>query len=253
MSNPILGIIGGTGLSQLSNLEVSRRQVVRTPFGEPSGALTFGRICGKDVVFLARHGYGHTIAPHQVNYRANLWALHSEGVRRVVSVASVGGIAAALGPGVLAVPHQILDYTWGRKSTFFEGPDQPVTHIDFTHPYSRELRAEILAAAAEAGEPVVPDGVYATMQGPRLETAAEIDRLERDGATMVGMTGMPEAALARELDLSYAAVAVVVNHAAGRGSSVDRIELDDIRAVMEQSLARVRRILEALVARDGRS
>ncbi|MFO1321513.1 MAG: S-methyl-5'-thioinosine phosphorylase [Burkholderiales bacterium] len=252
MSGPILGIIGGTGLSQLSNLEVSRRQVVRTPFGEPSGALTFGRILGRDVVFLARHGYGHTIAPHQVNYRANLWALHSEGVKRVVSVASVGGIAAALGPGVLAVPHQIIDYTWGRKATFFEGPDQPVTHVDFTHPYCRDLRAEILAAAAEAGEAVVPDGVYATMQGPRLETAAEIDRLERDGATMVGMTGMPEAALARELELSYAAMAVVVNHAAGRGSSAERIELDDIRAVMDQSLARVRRILETLVARDGR-
>ncbi len=140
---PVLGIIGGTGLTRLANLEGWRRQVVRTPFGEPSGALTFGCIRGRDVVFLARHGYGHTIAPHQVNYRANLWALHAEGVRSIVSVASVGGISAALGPGVLAVPHQIIDYTWGRKSTFFEGPDQPVTHIDLTHPYDEGLRRRI--------------------------------------------------------------------------------------------------------------
>ncbi len=141
MSEPVLGIIGGTGLTNLSSLEVSRRQVVRTPYGEPSGALTFGEIRGLPVVFLARHGYGHTIVPHQVNYRANLWAMHSVGVRKVVSVASVGGIAPELGPGVLAVPHQIIDYTWGRKSTFFEGPDQPVTHIDFTHCRDRPPRA----------------------------------------------------------------------------------------------------------------
>jgi 5'-methylthioadenosine phosphorylase len=252
MSEPVLGIIGGTGLTNLSSLEVSRRQVVRTPYGEPSGALTFGEIRGLPVVFLARHGYGHTIVPHQVNYRANLWAMHSVGVRKVVSVASVGGIAPELGPGVLAVPHQIIDYTWGRKSTFFEGPDQPVTHIDFTHPYTLSLREEILAAAHTAGESVVPQGVYAVTQGPRLETAAEIDRLERDGATMVGMTGMPEAALARELDVQYAAIAVVVNHAAGRGDSRDGISLDDIHAVMRQAVGRARNILETVVAAHGR-
>ncbi len=247
MQGPVLGIIGGTGLTQLANLEVSRRQVVRTPFGEPSGALTFGSIRGREVVFLARHGYGHTIAPHMVNYRANLWALHAEGVRRVVSVASVGGIASALGPGVIAVPHQIIDYTWGRKSTFFEGPDRPVTHIDFTHPYDASLRQSILRAAADVGEQPIPEGVYAAMQGPRLETAAEIDRLERDGCTMVGMTGMPEAALARELEMAYAAIAVVANHAAGRGSSRDSIRLDDIHAALQGAMARVRSILESLV------
>ncbi len=247
MQGPVLGIIGGTGLTQLANLEVSRRQVVRTPFGEPSGALTFGSIRGREVVFLARHGYGHTIAPHMVNYRANLWALHAEGVRRVVSVASVGGIAPGLGPGVIAVPHQIIDYTWGRKSTFFEGPDRPVTHIDFTHPYDASLRQSILRAATDVGEKAVPEGVYAAMQGPRLETAAEIDRLDRDGCTMVGMTGMPEAALARELDLAYAAIAVVANHAAGRGTSRDSIRLDDIHAALQEAMARVRSILERLV------
>jgi len=247
LQGPVLGIIGGTGLTQLANLEISRRQVVRTPFGEPSGALTFGSIRGREVVFLARHGYGHTIAPHEVNYRANLWALHGEGVRRVVSVASVGGIAPVLGPGVIAVPHQIIDYTWGRKSTFFEGPDRPVTHIDFTHPYDAALRQAILAAAREVGETPVPEGVYAAMQGPRLETAAEIDRLDRDGATMVGMTGMPEAALARELEMPYAAIAVVANHAAGRASSRDSIRLSDIQASLQVAMSRVRAILERLV------
>ena len=246
----MLGIIGGTGLTQLSNLEITHRQVVRTPFGDPSGALTFGKLNRRDVVFLARHGYGHTIPPHEVNYRANIWALRSEGVERIVSVASVGGIRADLPPGTLAIPHQVLDYTWGRKHTFFEGPDQPVTHVDFTHPYSNELRASLLTAAAAAGQAIVSSGVYAATQGPRLESAAEIDRLERDGADMVGMTGMPEASLARELELRYAAVAVVVNHAAGRGDSSEAIHLEQINAVLQASMVKVRMLLEKLVERD---
>jgi 5'-methylthioadenosine phosphorylase len=243
----LLGIIGGTGLTQLSNLEITHRQVVRTPFGDPSGALTFGKLNRREVVFLARHGYGHTIAPHEVNYRANIWALHSEGAGPIVSVASVGGIRADLLPGVLAIPHQVLDYTWGRKHTFFEGPDQPVTHVDFTHPYCDELRARLLKAAAAAGQAIVNHGVYAATQGPRLESAAEIDRLERDGADMVGMTGMPEAVLAREIGLRYAAVAVVVNHAAGRGESSEAIHLDQINAVLKASMVRVRALLGKLV------
>ena len=246
----MLGIIGGTGLTQLSNLEVTRRQVVRTPFGDPSCALTFGRLNRRDVVFLARHGYGHTIAPHEVNYRANMWALHSEGVERIVSVASVGGIRADLPPGTLAIPHQVLDYTWGRKHTIFDGPDQSVTHIDFTQPYCEKLRARLLQAAAAVGQAIVSNGVYAATQGPRLESAAEIDRLERDGADMVGMTGMPEAALAREVGLRYAAVAVVVNHAAGRGESSEAIHLEQINAVLKASMVKVRLLLEKLVERD---
>ena len=246
----MLGIIGGTGLTQLSNLEITRRQIVRTPFGDPSGALTFGKLNGREVAFLARHGYGHTIPPHEVNYRANIWALHSEGAAQVVSVASVGGIRADLTPGALAIPHQVLDYTWGRKQTFFEGPDQPVTHIDFTHPYCEVLRGRLLKAAAAAGQAIVNKGVYAATQGPRLESAAEIDRLERDGADMVGMTGMPEASLAKEIGMRYAAVAVVVNHAAGRGDSSEEIHLDQINAVLQASMVKVRALLEKLVAAD---
>ena len=252
MTTP-LGIIGGSGLTQLANLAVTRREVVRTPYGEPSGALTFGELQGREVIFLARHGYGHTIAPHEVNYRANIWAMKDAGVERIVSVASVGGIGADLGPGVIVIPHQILDYTWGRRSTYFEGPERPVTHIDFTHPYTESLRRSLLDAARVAGETVVADGVYATTQGPRLESAAEVDRLERDGATMVGMTGMPEAALARELDLAYAALAVVVNHAAGRGDSREGIRLEDIATILESAIARARHILEGLVVHDGHS
>ena len=154
----MLAIIGGSGLSQLGNLEIKLRKVARTPYGEPSGPLTFGRVGGRDVVFLARHGYGHTVAPHEVNYRANLWALKQEGVAGVVSVASVGGIRKDLGPGTLMLPDQIIDYTWGRGSTFFEGADAPVTHIDFTQPYSPVLRQRIRDAARLCGERLAEGG-----------------------------------------------------------------------------------------------
>jgi 5'-methylthioinosine phosphorylase len=247
----MLAVIGGTGLTKLANLEIAHREVVRTPYGEPSGPLTFGRIGGKDILFLARHGYGHILAPHEVNYRANIWAIHAQGVKHVVAVNSVGGIDPALGPGVLALPDQIIDYTHGRKHTYFEGPDQPVTHIDFTHPYCGEMRQRCLEAAQQAGEPLLDGGVYAAVQGPRLETKAEIDRLERDGATMVGMTGMPEAALARELGLCYASIAVVANWAAGRGASSQAVNLDAIFRVLDDGMARVRKILERLVVFDG--
>jgi 5'-methylthioadenosine phosphorylase len=242
-----LAVIGGSGLSQLGSLEATRRKMVRTPYGEPSGALTFGSIRGQGMVFLARHGYGHTIAPHEVNYRANLWALKEENVSGVVSVASVGGIRRDVAPGALLVPDQIIDYTWGRRATFFEGAGASVTHIDFTEPYTQSLRQRILAAAQACGERVHDGGTYAATQGPRLESAAEINRLERDGADIVGMTGMPEAALARELGLEYAAIAVSANYAAGRGESEHAIPMERIEAVLEEAMGRVRRIIEKLV------
>ena len=238
----MLAIIGGSGLDRLGNMETLRRDAARTPYGEPSAALTFGRIAGAEVVFLARHGDAHTIAPHRVNYRANLWALKEAGASAVVSVATVGGIRADLGPGALLVPHQIIDYTWGRASTFHD--DAAVMHGDFTQPYSGALRARLLDAAARCGERVAQRGVYAATQGPRLETAAEIDRLERDGADVVGMTAMPEAALAREISLEYAAIAVVANYAAGRAESAHAIALERIDAVIGEAMARVRRIIE---------
>src|SRR5512137_2242266 len=224
---------------------------MRTPYGAPSGALTFGRLGGAEVVFLARHGYGHTLAPHEINYRANLWALKEIGVEGVISVATVGGIRADLGPGVLVLPHQIIDYTHSRKSTYFEGSENPVIHVDFTLPYTAALRAGLLAAAARCGEPLIDGGVYACTQGPRLETAAEIERIARDGGHMVGMTGMPEAVLAREAGLAYAALGVVVNHAAGFGTSKEAILLDELDRVMNVSVTRAVRILMAFVGGAG--
>ena len=242
----MLAVIGGSGLSQLANLDVSHREVLRTPYGEPSGAVTFGQICGRPVAFLARHGYGHTIPPHEVNYRANIWALAQRGAAAIFSVASVGSIRADLKPGDIVIPHQIIDYTWGRKSTFHEGPDCTLTHIDFTEPYDRALRERLIAAAAATGIPVSLGAVYAATQGPRLETAAEINRYERDGVDVVGMTGMPEAALAREIGLPYAAISVVSNYAAGRADSAAGISFAAIEGVLVESMGRVRTIIEKL-------
>jgi 5'-deoxy-5'-methylthioadenosine phosphorylase len=207
----MLAIIGGSGLTHLATLAVSRRELVRTPYGEPSGPLTLGSIGGQPAIFLARHGYGHTIPPHQVNYRANIWALREMGTTEIIAVASVGGIRPDLKPGDIVVPHQIIDYTWGRHSTFHEGENCKVTHIDFTDPYDEPLRQKILQAAARAAVTVGDGATYGTTQGPRLETAAEIDRMARDGCDLVGMTGMPEAVLARELAIPYAAIIVIAN------------------------------------------
>jgi 5'-methylthioinosine phosphorylase len=248
----MLAIIGGSGLTRLAGLERTGQETVRTPYGEPSGPLDLGTLRGRDVVFLARHGPAHAIPPHEVNYRANIWALHARGVKDIVSVAAVGGIRKDLEPGELAVPDQIIDYTHGRPSTFFSRGERPVTHVDFTRPYCETLRLRLLQAATAAGEKVAAGGTYAATQGPRLESAAEIDRLERDGADMVGMTGMPEAGLARELGLCYAAITAVVNHAAGRGSSERAISHADMDEVLRGTMTRVLNILESLVTIDGR-
>ncbi len=247
----MLAIIGGSGLAELAQLEISHRQVVRTPYGEPSAALSFGRLAGRSLVFLARHGDRHSIPPHQVNYRANLWALSEARVLGVIAVAAVGSIRADLKPGDLVLPDQIIDYTWGRPSTFHEGPDAAVAHVDFTEPYDHALRGRLLAAAAATGTRLGDAAVYAATQGPRLESAAEINRLERDGADVVGMTGMPEAALARELRLPYAAINVVANYAAGRGESAAGISLEAIHAVLAGSMRQVHALIERMLSDDA--
>jgi 5'-methylthioadenosine phosphorylase len=238
-----LAIIGGSGLTGFAEIEKTRREVVRTPYGEPSGPLTFGLCAGVEVVFLPRHGYGHTLPPHDINYRANMWALHHVGVDAIVSVASVGGISQDLGPGSIVVVDQIIDYTWGRASTYFDSPDMPVTHIDFTQPFDAGLRNALLEIGEQQNERLVDGGVYACTQGPRLESAAEINRLARDGADVVGMTLMPETALARELEMRYLGVAVVVNHAAGRGDSKLQISVAEMGSTLDATMARVRTLL----------
>ena len=247
----MLAIIGGTGLTELDNINITKRLLVRTPYGEPSQPLVFGNLYGREVIFLARHGNGHTIPPHEVNYRANIYALQSQGVTEIAAVATVGGIHPDLSAGVIAMPHQIIDYTHGRKNTFYDGISLPVKHIDFTEPYCANLRAKWLRAADSAGETIVSTGVYAAMQGPRLETAAEINRLERDGDTMVGMTGMPEAALARELGISYAAICPVANYAAGRGESLHSIQYEEVILNLDKTMVRVRSIIAQLVQQHG--
>ena len=243
----MLGIIGGSGLDSLPNLtDIDRRQAT-TPYGAPSSSLAFGTLAGRDVVFVARHGDSHTIPPHLVNYRANLWAMREAGVEDIAAVFAVGGITDGMGPGTLVIPHQLIDYTHGREHTYADAIDQPVLHVDFTQPYTESVRDALLAAARRLSIRVVGRGIYGAVNGPRLETAAEIDRMERDGATIVGMTGMPEAGLARELGLNYAALAVSVNYAAGRGDSALQVVLDDIPIIMQRSMAVVCLLLEAWV------
>jgi len=243
----MLAIIGGSGLTRLSTLAIAHREVVRTPYGEPSSALLFGQLAGRDVVFMARHGHGHTIPPHRVNYRANIWALKQRGVDAILAVASVGAISDRYAPGDLVLAHQLIDYTHGREHTFFDGGDRQVVHVDFTQPYSPALRERCLAAAREAKIDIHDGGVYGAVSGPRLETAAEIDRMERDGATLVGMTGMPEAVLARELGIAYASIAVVVNHAAGRGDSAQGVSMERIARVLEKAIAKVKILITHVV------
>ncbi|WP_394561881.1 S-methyl-5'-thioinosine phosphorylase [Aquipseudomonas alcaligenes] len=234
-------IIGGTGLTQLDGLTLKQAQNIDTPYGSPSAAVLRGEYAGHEVLFLARHGHPHRIAPHQVNYRANLWALKQAGAEAIFAVNAVGGIHAAMGSGHLCVAHQIIDYTWGRAHTFFDGELDHVTHIDFSFPYDEELRGRLIAALQALGYAHSIHGVYGATQGPRLETAAEITRMERDGCDIVGMTGMPEAALARELELPYACLALVVNPAAGKTNGI--ISMAEIEAELELGIGKVRAVL----------
>jgi len=243
----MFGIIGGTGLGQLDNFKVTRRQIVRTPYGEASQPLVFGELAGAEVVFLARHGTGHTIPPHAINYRANVWALHEVGVRHLLAIATVGGIDMQLKPCDVVLPHQIMDYTHARQSTYYDGVEMPVRHIDFTEPYDRQLRELCRQAAINTQQSLHDGGVYACVQGPRLETAAEINRLERDGATIVGMTGMPEAALARELGIRYAALCPIANYAAGRGESSNGIEYEKMTQQLSCTMQKIRILIEEIV------
>ncbi|WP_429002146.1 S-methyl-5'-thioinosine phosphorylase [Xanthomonas sacchari] len=232
MDNIALAVIGGTGVYKLAQLDDVQTHEVETRYGAPSGPVRVGTLLGHRVAFLARHGEGHSLPPHKINYRANLAALQQIGATRVLALNTVGGITERFGPRVLACPDQLIDYTWGRISTLCEEPGSEVLHVDFGHPYSPLLRSKILAAARVTGTVLVDGGCYAATQGPRLETIAEIARLRRDGCDLVGMTGMPEAGLARELGLDYACLAIVANWAAGCGDA-EEITLAEVLANVE--------------------
>lgn len=241
-----VAIIGGSGLTNLKTLRITRREVIRTPYGEPSAPMVFGQLGGQEAVFLPRHGAGHTIPPHEVNYRANIWAIKQTGVDKVIAVNAVGGISPGyLASGTLVVPDQTIDYTYGRAHTFFGSEHKKVAHVDFTYPYCETLRQTIIQAAARAKIKVVGRGTYGATQGPRFESAAEIRRMEHDGADIVGMTGMPEAGLARELELCYVSIALVVNPAAGKAK--DTISIREIETNLETGMVAVRSLLEQVI------
>ena len=241
-----LAIIGGTGLSQLSDLTVIKRDKLTTPYGAPSADFITGELDQKEVIFLARHGNPHTIAPHKINYRANIWGFKQLGVEQIIAVAAVGGITEEMVPAHIVIPDQIIDYSYDRHHTFFDDENTPVTHIDFTYPYSQKLRSALISAAAKANINISPIGTYGCAQGPRLETAAEIKRMEKDGCDVVGMTGMPEAALAKELGMDYAALSVIANWAAGKTDG--EITMAEIEQHLHVGMAKVAHLLKIIIA-----
>lgn len=240
-------IIGGSGLQQLPGLEVLERIDRQTPWGKLSSPVTIGRLGGRKILFIARHGDNHGIAPHRVNYRANIAALAELGATAVLAFNAVGGIGPGLGAGCLVIPDQIIDYTWGREHTYSDSTDVSLQYVDFTEPYDKQLRQALVDAAIGRNQPVQNGGVYGATQGPRLESAAEILRMERDGCDIVGMTGMPEAGLAREKGLPYACLALVVNPAAGKSEAL--ITMEDIAGVMERGIPVVASILADVCAK----
>lgn len=241
----MLAIIGGSGFTNFMALPIISQESIKTPFGTPSDPIIRGRINDKEILFLPRHGSTHSIPPHQINYRANLWALHHCGAKKVIGITAVGGISQNLSPQTLVIPDQIIDYTYNRPHTFFEQEYNPVKHIDFTYPYCEELRQELLIVASLLNLAVVNGGTYGATQGPRLETANEIKRMEQDGCNIVGMTGMPEAALARELEMCYANCALVVNWAAGKSAGV--VEMVEIEHNLRYGMERVKQLLVKLI------
>ena len=240
----MLAIVGGSGLYSLGDdFQVGDLCSRETPYGETSADIEIGRWRDQQVAFLPRHGPGHRVPPHAINYRANLWALKQAGVGKIISVNAVGGISADMSPCTLALPQQLIDYSSGREHSYFDGSDGVVRHVDFSEPYSARLRTCLKQAAEQLQLSIVDAGTYGCTNGPRFETAAEIERMRRDGCSIVGMTGMPEAALARELDIEYACLAIVVNWAAGVAAS--EISMGEIMANLEQCVQQLRPLLLA--------
>ncbi len=229
-------IIGGSGLETFTTLDIIERIEIATPWGQPSSVVIRGKVQGADILFLSRHGDGHVIPPHRINYRANVAALQELGATHLMAFNAVGGINQRFVPGDLVLPDQIIDYTWGRDHTFADSSEVPLLHVDFTYPYDRDLRQLLINAAVASNCQLHASGVYGATQGPRLESAAEIVRLARDGCDLVGMTGMPEAALARETQMPYVSLCLIVNPAAGLGDG--EISMADIDAVMAAHMPR---------------
>jgi 5'-methylthioadenosine phosphorylase len=246
----VLGIIGGSGLYDVPGLEKEESLEISTPFGPPSDSYRKGRLSGKEVIFLPRHGSGHHIQPHRINYRANIAGFRQLGVEKIISIGAAGAINHEMKPGSIVVPDQIIDMTSGRSSTFFDGDE--VVHVDFTEPFCPDLRNHIFKAAARRTEVVMlKSGVYICVNGPRLETAAEIRTFSLWGADIVGMTLMPEAVLAREAGICFAGMSVVANYAAGIVAG--KLTATEVVKTMQTSAGQLRSLLESVLASDFRS
>jgi 5'-methylthioinosine phosphorylase len=237
-----LALIGGTGLTELH--EPAESLAMETPYGPPAAAIQVVAAEPLRLMFLPRHGSPHRFPPHRVNYRANLWALREAGADRVLAVYAVGGLHEPYAPAALVAPDQLIDYSWGREHTYCDSGDVPLKHVDFTRPYEGALRRSLLAAAQGASVPLVDGGCIGVFQGPRLESAAEIEKARRDGCDMAGMTALPEAGLARELGIDYAGIAVISNW--GAGVTDEHLSEEDIAATLREPMARVRRLVAAL-------
>lgn len=242
----ISAVIGGTGLSQLAGFQLKQTLSIDTPYGPPSSSVLLGELNAVPICFLARHGNPHRIPPHRINYRANIWALKSLGVERIIAVNAVGGIDERMGPGHLTIPDQLIDYTSRRVGSFCDDDTKMPMHIDFTYPFDEKLRQVLICKASDLKLDFSAAGIYACTEGPRLESAAEINRLERDGAAVVGMTAMPEAALAREKEIAYASISLVVNKAAGRSN--EEITMEDIEKVLATGMGDVQQLLHAVLS-----
>ena len=242
----LLGVIGGSGVYDIPGLDISDSVKLSTPYGEPSDVYRIGKLAGAEVVFMPRHGSMHHIQPHKINYRANIWGFRELGVKKILSVGASGGISSAIGPGSLVVPDQIIDMTSGRPATFYD--DNEVVHVDFTDPFCPDLREHIFASAEKTGINIVKKGTYICVNGPRLETAAEIRAFSILGADMIGMTGMPEAVLAREMEICFASISVITNYAAG--ISGNKLTATEVVEYMKASMEKIKTLLKAFLARD---
>lgn len=241
-----LAIIGGSGLTNLNGLEIIDEISPDTTWGKPSASITVGKFNNNEILFLPRHGNPHTIPPHKINYRANIQALKDIGASEIIAINAVGGITEKMTPCRIVITDQLIDYTHGRIDTFYEDNLKEVTHIDLTTPYSESLRGQLINAATEINIDIANAGTYAVTQGPRLETAAEIIRLEKDGCNIVGMTSMPEASLARELEIDYACCALVVNWAAGKTNDI--ISMEIIENNLKDGMGKIQSLIATVIA-----
>ena len=239
----LYAVIGGSGLYGLDEFQIESAERLQTPYGLISADLQVGHWRGQRIVFLPRHGVNHQIPPHKINYRANIWALQNMGVSHVIAANAVGGISPQYGPQVLGLPDQIIDYTSNREHSFFDGENDQLRHIDFTYPYSRVLRSGINQAAVAQGIDLIDGGCYGCTNGPRFETAAEINKMKADGCDLIGMTAMPEAALARELDIEYASIALIVNWCAGIDDA--EISMNQIKSILDSGRRRIQQLITA--------